>query len=186
MTMPSHSLIEPEVEYPDGDGQPMAENTLQFQWIVTIKGNLDAQYRQVHDVFVAGDLLWYPVRGQPTLRRAPDVLVALGRPKGYRGSYRQWEEGGVAPHVVWEIRSPGNDDAEMAEQLRHRDDIGHARHILNERGLIRQQTRCHNGQHGVLRAADGHRPPQGTAAGNQQLVHAGRRHWAIHTRRLPI
>jgi hypothetical protein len=37
------------------------------------------------------DLLWYPVRGQPRLRMAPDVLVALGRPKGYRGSYRQWE-----------------------------------------------------------------------------------------------
>jgi hypothetical protein len=25
-------------EYPDSDGEPMAENTLQFRWIVTIEG----------------------------------------------------------------------------------------------------------------------------------------------------
>ena len=33
----------PAVEYPECDGQPMAENTLQFQWIVKIQGGLDAQ-----------------------------------------------------------------------------------------------------------------------------------------------
>ena len=27
----------PEIEYPDSDGQPMSDNTLQFEWIVTIK-----------------------------------------------------------------------------------------------------------------------------------------------------
>jgi hypothetical protein len=34
-----------EVIYPDSDGQPIAENTLQFRWIVTIEGGLEAQYR---------------------------------------------------------------------------------------------------------------------------------------------
>ena len=47
-------------------------------------------------MFVAGDLFWYPVEGAPGNRFAPDALVAFGRPKGHRGSYRQWEEGGVA------------------------------------------------------------------------------------------
>jgi hypothetical protein len=27
----------PAVVYPDGDGNPIAENTLQFEWIVTIR-----------------------------------------------------------------------------------------------------------------------------------------------------
>ncbi|ERT08016.1 hypothetical protein M595_1951 [Lyngbya aestuarii BL J] len=29
-----------DIIYPDSDGQPMADNSLQFQWIVTIKSNL--------------------------------------------------------------------------------------------------------------------------------------------------
>jgi hypothetical protein len=41
-------------------------------------------------------------------------LIAFGRPKGYRGSYKQWEEGNLAPQVVFEILSPGNRPDEMA------------------------------------------------------------------------
>ena len=32
------------------------------------------------DVFVAGDLFWYPVRGNPRIVTAPDGLVVFGRP----------------------------------------------------------------------------------------------------------
>ena len=97
----------------------MSDNTLQFQWIVTIKGGLEALFRDDPDVFVAGDLLWYPSRGRrPEIRTAPDALVAFGRPKGYRGSYMQWEEGGIAPQVVFEVLSPGNRAGEMAPQVR--------------------------------------------------------------------
>ena len=28
----------PPIHYPDSDGQPMSDNTLQYQWIVTIQG----------------------------------------------------------------------------------------------------------------------------------------------------
>jgi hypothetical protein len=35
----------PEIVYPDSDGQPMCDNTLQFQWIVTLQGGLDALFR---------------------------------------------------------------------------------------------------------------------------------------------
>ncbi len=101
------------IDYPDSDGMPMADNTLQYEWIVTVKGGLDNVFREDADVFVAGDLLWYPVEGQPTIRIAPDILVAFGRPKGHRGSYKQWVEGNIAPQVVFEILSPGNRPAEM-------------------------------------------------------------------------
>src|SRR5260370_3969499 len=90
----------PEIDYPETDGQPMAENTLQFQWIVTIQGSLDALFPADRNVFVAGDLFWYPVEGDNTIRTAPDVLAAFGRPKGHRSSYRQWEENHIAPQVI--------------------------------------------------------------------------------------
>jgi len=107
----------PEIIYPDSDGQPMADNTEQFKWIVLIKENLEIWFATVADVFVAGDLLWYPVEGNNKLRQAPDVMVALGRPKGKRGSYKQWEEDNIAPQVVFEILSPGNRPKKMFEKL---------------------------------------------------------------------
>lgn len=102
-----------EIEYPDSDGQPMADNTLQFRWIVTLEGCLDAMFRDDPNVFVAGDLLWYPVEGRPEIRVAPDALVAFGRPKGYRGSYQQWQEDDIPPQVVFEVLSPGNTPRQM-------------------------------------------------------------------------
>jgi hypothetical protein len=76
------------MDYPDSDGQPIAANTLQFEWITSIKGGLDAMFRDRPDVvFVTGDLFWYPTEGQNTTCTAPDALVVIGRPKGYRGSY---------------------------------------------------------------------------------------------------
>ncbi len=102
-----------EVVYPDSDGKPMAENTLQFEWIVTIKEGLNAVFKDDPNVFVAGDLLWYPVEGDPKTCAAPDALAAFGRPKGYRGSYKQWEEDDIAPQVVFEVLSPNNRFEEM-------------------------------------------------------------------------
>ncbi len=103
--------------YPEGDGKPLAENTLQFEWIVTIKGGLDAQFGDDPNVFVAGDLFWYPVEGHAEMVQAPDVLVVFGRPKGHRGSYTQFVQAGVAPQVVWEVMSPGNRVAEMQKKF---------------------------------------------------------------------
>jgi Uma2 family endonuclease len=94
------------IVYPESDGEPIAEHTLQFEWIVTIEQGVEALFDEDPDVFVAGTLLWYPVEGDPTIRTGPDVMVAFGRPKGHRRSYKQWEEGGIAPQVVFEILPP--------------------------------------------------------------------------------
>jgi Uma2 family endonuclease len=106
-----------QIVYPESDGKPMADNTEQFQWIVTIKENLELLYADDSNVFVAGDLLWYPVEGNNALSAAPDTMVVFNRPKGYRGSYQQWEEGNIAPQVVFEVISPSNRRAEMAKKL---------------------------------------------------------------------
>lgn len=102
-----------EIVYPESDGKPIAENTLQFRWIVTIEGGLEAVFAQDPKVFVAADLLWYPVEGQPGICQAPDILTAFGPSKGDRSSYKQWLEGRTPLQVVWEILSPGNRPNEM-------------------------------------------------------------------------
>ncbi len=114
----------PEIYYPDQDGRPLSENTLQFKWIVTIKEGLEALFRNDPNVFVAGDLLWYAVEGKPKVRTAPDAMIVFGRPKGYRGSYKQWVEEGIPPQVVFEIHSPGNRARETIRKFRFYEHYG--------------------------------------------------------------
>lgn len=103
--------------YPESDGKPMADNTKQFRWILVIQQNLDWMFADNPNVFVAGDLFWYPVEGKPRIVTAPDVMVVVGRPKGERGSYQQWLENNIAPQVVFEILSPSNSTVEMDKKL---------------------------------------------------------------------
>ncbi len=101
--------------YPDSDGKPMADNTVQYRWIVRLVTNLRRLLKE-QVAFVAGDLLWYPteVTDPPAPCQAPDAMVVLGRPDGDRGSYKQWEEDDIAPQVVFEILSPSNTHKEIA------------------------------------------------------------------------
>ncbi len=105
------------IVYPESDGEPMAENTVQYDWISLLKWNIDVLFRNRDDVFVAGDNFVYPVVGNPKIRLAPDVYVAFGRPKGDRSSYRVWEEGKIFPQVIVEVLSPSNRPSEMQGKL---------------------------------------------------------------------
>jgi Uma2 family endonuclease len=127
--MPSPRLMPtavaaPDIIYPESDGKSMADNTKQFDYIVMIHTGIAAQFHDNPDVFVAGDLLWYPVEGDNRTSIAPDVMVAFGRPQGDRRSYLQWREGGIAPQVVFEIVSQSNTWAEMARKQRFYERFG--------------------------------------------------------------
>lgn len=115
---------DPDLLYPDSDGKPMAENTEHYRWIVLIKENLEILFANNDQVLIAGDLLWYPIRSQLIAPTAPDVMVIFGRPKGRRGSYRQWREENIPPQVVFEIFSPSNDSKEMDRKLEFYDTYG--------------------------------------------------------------
>jgi Uma2 family endonuclease len=117
--VPAYATKKPKpIYYPQTDGLPMAENTIQYHWLTLIKDNLEVLFRDRPDVFVAGDLFWYPVEGQPKTVLAPDVLVALGRPKGDRPSYLQWLEGNTPPQVIFEVLSPGNRWPELLRKFK--------------------------------------------------------------------
>jgi Uma2 family endonuclease len=118
MAMQTTAATQPEIIYPETDGEPMAQNTQQAEVMMTLKENLDAIFADRDDVFVAIDHFWYPVQGHPEIRQAPDVMVVLGRPKGHRGSYKQWEEDNIPPQVVFEVVSPGNTQEEWDAKLK--------------------------------------------------------------------
>jgi Uma2 family endonuclease len=127
--LPSHppsvaGEIDDLILYPESDGKPMAENTEQYRWIVMIKENLEILFADRPEVFIAADLLWYPVQASKpiaedfrTRSQAPDVMVIFDRPKGKRGSYRQWREADIPPQVVFEILSPSNTTAQGVQEM---------------------------------------------------------------------
>ena len=117
-------LTPPEIVYPDSDGKPMAENTKQLRWITLLYDNFRAMFHDRDDVFVAGDNFWYPVEGELQTVFAPDVYVAFDRPKGDRGSYKQWLEGDIPLTVVFEILSPVNTVEEMDAKFHFYDEHG--------------------------------------------------------------
>lgn len=139
--------VEEELLYPVRDGKRMSDNSKQFYTIFLIHGNLDILFADDPNVFVIGDMLWYPVEGKPEIRQAPDVMVIFGRPKGHRSSYLQWREENIAPQVVFEILSPSNSKAEMEEKFAFYNRYGVEEYYLYdpERGRLQGWLRSASG-----------------------------------------
>ncbi|MFQ5858910.1 MAG: Uma2 family endonuclease [Anaerolineae bacterium] len=100
------------VHYPDSDGKPMAENDPQYRCITHTRFALEQYYRDDPQVYVGADLLMYYEEGDSTKSVAPDVLVALGVPRGNRRTYLIWEEG-KSPDVVFKFASDGTWRADL-------------------------------------------------------------------------
>ncbi|QJW94113.1 hypothetical protein FTUN_1632 [Frigoriglobus tundricola] len=94
----------PPIEYPSGDGQPLAETWLHVQAIMPLHQALEDFFRDRSDVFVASDLFWYRQEGS-SQKVAPDVMVVPGVGARPRRSFFSWEENGAGPAVVFEMAS---------------------------------------------------------------------------------
>jgi Uma2 family endonuclease len=92
------------VEYPEGDGEPMAETGFHVTLIAYFLGMLRAFLRQREDVYVGGNMFLYYEKGNSHKKVAPDLFVAFGVEARERRSWFVWEEG-VAPAVVFEFTS---------------------------------------------------------------------------------
>ena len=93
------------IHYPVTDGKPMGETDAHIAQILDLRFSLSRYFRDDPQVYVAADLLFYYVEGEPKEFVVPDVFVVRGVPKGERRVYKLWEEG-RAPEVVFEITSP--------------------------------------------------------------------------------
>jgi Uma2 family endonuclease len=132
--------------YPVDNGEPLSNDTEHLRWITFVKNGLEDWFGDRDDVFVAADLLWYPVEGRPDISRAPDVMVVLDHPAGERSSYRQWQEAGRPPQVVFEFLSASNTAAEMLGKLDFYSDHGCQEFYIYDyqRGTFRAHDRAAN------------------------------------------
>ena len=92
------------VDYPDSDGQPVAETDFQRKPLWYANDALARRYRDRDDVYVSANLFVYYEQGNPRAVVAPDVFVVFGAPGHDRRSYKLWEEP-KAPDFVLEITS---------------------------------------------------------------------------------
>jgi Uma2 family endonuclease len=93
-----------EIQYPDSDGQPMAESDFQREPLIYAVEALTIFFADRPDVYVSGNMFLYYERGHPELVVAPVVFVVMGVARRQRHSYKLWEEG-KAPDFVLEITS---------------------------------------------------------------------------------
>ncbi len=121
--------LDPFIHYPESDGKPMADNTLQALWIIMLYDNLKILLRDKL-AFIAADHFWYPVMGDPRTVIAPDIMVTLGRPSHHRSSYKQWLEENMPPHFVCEVMSPSNTGQEMQKKLQFYQEYGVSEYLI--------------------------------------------------------
>ena len=81
----------PGVDYPESDGNPMAESDYQRPYIAYGTEILNIFFADQSQVYVSGNLLIYYEEGNPNASIAPDVFVVFNRPKGKRTSYKVWQ-----------------------------------------------------------------------------------------------
>jgi len=101
----SESVIaSPIIEYPESDGKPVGETDVHRREILHTIETLERHFRNVPDIYVSGNLMFYYEEGNPAAVVSPDVFVVKGVRKGLRRTYKLWDEG-VAPCVVIEMTS---------------------------------------------------------------------------------
>jgi Uma2 family endonuclease len=108
----------PEVDYPDGDGTPVAETPRHrdnLLWTVELLG---FHFRDDPMTYVSGNMFVYYVPGNKWRHLAPDVFVVRGVANGERRVYLTWVEG-KGPDLVIEMTSPSTRD----EDLEHKFEI---------------------------------------------------------------
>lgn len=111
-------LLAPEVE-------TVPEDARHSRLVNTLVAGLRARFADRSDVAVHDRLAWFPLREDTRIRLDPDVMVVIGRPKtDERSSYRAWNEDGVAPTVVIEVRSDRDTGSGYQRRLRRAADHG--------------------------------------------------------------
>ena len=103
---PYEPAFEDDTDYPESDGQPMAETELHRDLMIDSILTLKARFQDMPAVCVSGNMLMYYVPRDAKKSLAPDVFVTFGIERKQRRIYRIWEEG-KPPDFVLEFSSKG-------------------------------------------------------------------------------
>ncbi|MBI5350736.1 MAG: Uma2 family endonuclease [Chloroflexi bacterium] len=92
-----------QIEYPESDGQNMAETGIHVTVIAYLLTMLRIFF-QNRNVYVGANMLMYYEEGEPKKCVAPDLFVALNTKTDERRSWFTWKES-KAPEVIFEFTS---------------------------------------------------------------------------------
>ena len=93
------------IEYPESDGEPMAETEIHRDAIMKSLQILIEYFKDIPDVCVSGNMMMYYEEGHPKKSMSPDVYVSFGVERKRRRIYRFWDEG-KPPDFIIEFSSP--------------------------------------------------------------------------------
>lgn len=119
----------PFIEYPESDGQPMAESDYQLIWLVYLVDALRTYFAEQEDVYVGANLMMYFEEDDLSAVVAPDIFFVRGVDKRLRDTYKVWEEGKV-PNLVIEILSKSSVYNDKATKRRLYAELGVSEYIL--------------------------------------------------------
>ena len=107
-----------EIDYPTGDGKPMAETELHLNDEIDVIQTLNDYFERDPMVYVAGNLLVFYEEGNRRKHLSPDVFVVRGveKKKNERGNYLIWKEG-RPPELVIEPTSKSTTERGQEEQM---------------------------------------------------------------------
>jgi Uma2 family endonuclease len=105
-----------KVDYPTGDGKPMAETDVHRKLILTLTDTLEVYYATDPMVYVSGNLLVFYEEGNGRKHVSPDVLVVREVHKKDRENYLIWIEG-KGPDVVIELTSKTTKSEDVKKKM---------------------------------------------------------------------
>jgi len=99
--------LNPIIEYPEEDFEPMPEGDKQRRNLSYTTEALRLWFESQQNIYVSGNLFIFYEQNKPEKRIAPDTFVVFGMDSYDRTSYKVWEENGKVPDFVLEITSKG-------------------------------------------------------------------------------
>lgn len=170
-TIPPPSRLssgEADIDYPTGDGRPVAETPIHYKNLKAAVETLDRYFQARPMVYVWGNMLVFYEKGNRRKHVSPDTFVALGVPKDKpRKNYLIWEEGHGLDLVI-ELTSESTKDEDLEEKMAiYQDVIGVREYFLfdpNDEYLEPplQGYRLHDGKYVRIEMVAGRLPSEVT------------------------
>ncbi|NJK74111.1 MAG: Uma2 family endonuclease [Oscillatoriales cyanobacterium RU_3_3] len=99
------ALEQEEIDYPSGDGEPMAESDITCYYLFYALGALRLFFQERSDVYIsANSYIYYEEKNNKAVV-APDIYAVFGVSNRQRRTYKLWRENGIAPQFVMEVTS---------------------------------------------------------------------------------
>ncbi len=112
-----HERDDPTIEYPDSDGEPLAEHKLQAIAMVDFYSSLETYFARRTHIYIGIDQLVYYVLNDPSTSVAPDVFAVFGAHGSHpRPSWIVSREGGLVPAFALEVASASTWQRDVSEK----------------------------------------------------------------------